>query len=400
MKGKKIVLGVTGGIAAYKACALASKLSQKGALVRVVMTESAMEFVQPITFQALTRQPVYTNTFKENDPSVVAHIDVADWADLVLVAPATANVLAKMAHGLADDMLTTILLATTAPVWAAPAMNVHMYDHPAVKTNIQTLHERGVQFIEPEEGYLACGYVGKGRLEEPEKIAETIQAFFTDPPKKGRFAGKKVLITAGPTQERIDPVRYLTNRSSGKMGFALAAEAFQDGAQVTIVSGPVQLEAPRGVEWIRVVSAAEMFDAVMSRYDQFDVAIMTAAVADYTPKKIQEQKIKKTGDEHMALELVQTEDILRHLGHLEHRPLLIGFAAESERVVEYAEKKRVSKQADMIVANSIAGEKGAFDSDENEVTLVTASSQIALKRASKQHIAQAILDAVHDMLKG
>ncbi len=291
VKGKKILLCVTGGIAVYKAAALTSKLVQAGANVKVIMSSSARQFVTPLTFQALSRNDVFTDTFDEKNPEVIAHIDLADWADLVLVAPATANVIGKLAHGIGDDMVTTTLLAVTAPVWIAPAMNVHMYGHPAVQKNIKELYSFGYRFIEPSEGYLACGYVGKGRLEEPEKIVGHIEDFFHN--QTPVFKGKKLIITAGPTREKIDPVRFFSNRSSGKMGFALAEEAAKLGAEVTLVSGPVSLEAPHGVKLITIESAEDMYNEVLNVFDSADIVIKSAAVADYRPKVTSDMKMKK-----------------------------------------------------------------------------------------------------------
>src|SRR5690625_375860 len=281
LNGKNVVLGVSGGIAAYKACALTSKLVQKGANVKVVMTKGSTQFVQPLTFQALSRNPVYIDAFDEKNPEKIAHIDLADWADLIILAPATAHLLGKVANGLADDMLTTILLATTAPVYVAPAMNVHMYDHPAVKQNLFTLESYGYRFIEPGDGYLACGYVGKGRLEEPENIIAVIERVERESASESKLLkGKKVLITAGPTIETVDPVRYFTNHSSGKMGYALAEVAKNLGAEVTLISGPVELSPIPGVNLISVQSAEEMYDEVMSHFETQDLIIKSAAVAD------------------------------------------------------------------------------------------------------------------------
>ncbi|EUJ21342.1 phosphopantothenoylcysteine decarboxylase/phosphopantothenate--cysteine ligase [Listeria aquatica FSL S10-1188] len=291
MNGKNILLAVSGGIAVYKAVALTSKLTQAGANVKVMMTRHAQEFVPPLSFQVLSRNDVYTDTFDEKDPAVVAHIDLADWADLVIVAPATANVIGKMANGIADDMVTTTILATEAPVWVAPAMNVHMMRHPAVVRNIERLYRDGVRFIEPEEGYLACGYVGRGRLEEPEKIVDHIHHFFQEEEKS--LFGKRVLVTAGATREKIDPVRYLTNRSSGKMGFQVAEQALLRGAHVTVVTAVKNPLLPDQVEVVAVDSAEDMYQAVMERADKQDAFVMAAAVADYTPAHVSEQKMKK-----------------------------------------------------------------------------------------------------------
>lgn len=367
LTNKKILLCVTGGIAVYKAVALVSKLTQAGAEVKVIMSESAMEFVQPLSFQVMSKNDVFYDTFDEKDSSVIAHIDLADWPDLVLVAPATANMIGKLANGIADQMITTTLLATTAPVWIAPAMNVHMYDHPAVLRNIDRLAQDGYSFIEPSEGYLACGYVGKGRLEEPEKITALVSKFFE--PKEQPLKGKKVVVTAGPTRERIDPVRYLTNFSSGKMGYAMAAAARDLGADVTLVSGPVDLPEPTGMTVVQVESAEDMLQAVLSVYEQSDLAIKTAAVADYRPKNAMNQKMKKQeGDS--VIELERTTDILKTLGEKKTHQLLIGFAAETNDVLHYAQGKLQKKNADYIVANDVSQTDRGFGTDENTVTLV------------------------------
>lgn len=397
LNGKKILLCVTGGIAVYKAAALTSKLVQSGAEVKIILSESATKFVTPLTFQALSRNEVHTDTFEEKNPNVIAHIELADWADLVIVAPATANVIGKLAGGIADNMVTTTLLATTAPVWIAPAMNVHMYDHPAVKKNIEVLHGFGYRFVEPAEGYLACGYVGKGRLEEPEKMVEMIRGFFEQ--GSGWLSGKKVLITAGPTREKIDPVRFLTNHSSGKMGYAIAEEAAKLGAAVTLISGPVHLPVPDGVTMIHVESAEEMHTAVLNRFDTADLVIKTAAVADYRPKKVHSQKLKKQlGDQ--VLELERTKDILAELGKKKSKQILIGFAAETERVEEHAREKLVKKNADMIVANNVTSAGAGFGSDTNIVTLYKRDgSAIQLPLMSKSAVAQNILHEAASFLK-
>jgi phosphopantothenoylcysteine decarboxylase/phosphopantothenate--cysteine ligase len=367
LANKKILLCVAGGIAVYKAVALVSKLSQAGADVKVIMTESATKFVQPLSFQVMSRNDVYTDTFDEKDSNVIAHINLADWADLVIVAPATANVIGKLANGLGDDMLTTTLLATTAKVWIAPAMNVHMYDHPAVKRNIATLATDGYEFIEPSEGFLACGYVGKGRLEEPEKIVSLVESFFQ--PKELPLKGKKVVITAGPTRERIDPVRFLTNFSSGKMGYALAEAATKLGAQTILVSGPVSLPVPPGVTVEHVESAEGMLQAVLHHFDDADMVVKTAAVADYRPKYVHEQKMKKQAGD-ATLELERTTDILMTLGQKKTHQLLIGFAAETNDVEMYAKGKLAKKNADYIVANDVTREDSGFGTDTNTVVLI------------------------------
>ncbi|AQU75599.1 bifunctional phosphopantothenoylcysteine decarboxylase/phosphopantothenate--cysteine ligase CoaBC [Priestia megaterium] len=401
MKGKRILLCVSGGIAVYKAAALTSKLVQAGAEVKVMMTASACEFVTPLTFQALSRNPVYTDTFDEKDPSVIAHIDLADWPDLILVAPATANMIGKIANGLADDMISTTLLAATAPVWIAPAMNVHMYDHPAVKKNMSTLSSFGYSFIEPGEGYLACGYVGKGRLEEPETIVSLIGSYFSQASHTQKILeGVNVLVTAGPTVERIDPVRFFTNRSTGKMGYALAEQAAKLGASVTLVTGPTNLEYPKGVQVVQIESAQQMLEAVMQRYHEADVVIKSAAVADYRPKHVFDQKMKKQPGE-AVLELERTTDILRTLGERKEHQLLVGFAAETEQVDEYAQKKLASKNLDMIVANNVTTEGAGFGTDTNIVTLYKRSGESKeLPILSKHDVATEVLKEVKEMLEG
>ncbi|MCM3178306.1 bifunctional phosphopantothenoylcysteine decarboxylase/phosphopantothenate--cysteine ligase CoaBC [Cytobacillus horneckiae] len=397
LNGKNILLCVTGGIAVYKAVALTSKLTQTGANVKVIMSESAMQFVTPLSFQALSRNDVYIDTFDEKDSKKIAHIDLADWADLILIAPATANIIGKLANGIADDMISTTLLAATSPVWLAPAMNVHMYSHPAVMKNIDTLYQFGYRFVEPSEGYLACGYVGKGRLEEPEKIINHIAGFFDG--SKKVLKNKKVIVTAGPTREKIDPVRYLTNHSSGKMGYAIAEEAASLGADVRLVSGPVSIDAPAGVQLIKVESAEEMYQAVLSQYDDADIVIKTAAVADYKPKKVYKHKVKKkSGEEYLELE--RTKDILFELGKRKNKQVLIGFAAETEKLDDYAIGKLEKKNADMIVANNVTAEGAGFGTDTNIVTLYKRNGSIDhLPLMSKHEVAAKILDAANRLLK-
>ena len=398
LDGKKILLCVTGGIAVYKAAALTSKLTQSGAEVKVLLSESAAKFVSPLTFQALSRNEVYTDTFDEKNPKVIAHIDLADWADLILIAPATANSIGKLANGIADNMITTTLLAATSPVWIAPAMNVHMYDHPAVKDNIKRLYDFGCRFIEPGEGYLACGYVGKGRLEEPEKIVSLIEGFFNN--KDGPLKGKTILVTAGPTREKIDPVRYLTNHSSGKMGYAIAKEAVKAGANVLLVSGPVNLPVPAGVSYVPVESAQDMYEAVIDRFEQADAVIKTAAVADYRPRNAAVHKIKKRdGDE--VIELERTKDILLELGKRKNRQILVGFAAETNDVEEYARKKLMNKNADMIVANNVAAEGAGFGTETNLVTFFRRDGTYEnLPMLPKREVAKKILNEVCRLLEG
>jgi phosphopantothenoylcysteine decarboxylase / phosphopantothenate---cysteine ligase len=398
LNNKKILLCVTGGIAVYKAVALTSKLIQAGAEVKVILSSSALKFVTPLSFQALSRNFVYTDTFEEQNPKVIAHIDLADWADIAIVAPATANTIGKIANGIADDMITTTLLATTAPVWIAPAMNVHMYDNPAVQKNINTLYQFGYSFIEPNEGFLACGYVGKGRLEEPEKIVELLSRFFCEIEKKD-LKGKKMIITAGPTREKIDPVRYITNHSSGKMGYAIAEEAVNMGAEVCLISGPVNLKPPRGVHFVPVESAENMYDEVIKRFGDVDIVIKTAAVADYRPKSPSNQKVKKqTGDQFLELE--RTQDILLELGKRKGNQLLIGFAAETNNVEDYAQSKLNKKNADMIIANNVLTVGAGFGTDTNIVTMYKRNGeQISLPLLSKKEVAQKILIEAVKMIK-
>jgi len=389
---KKVLICVTGGIAVYKAVALVSKLSQAGVEVKVIMTDSAMKFVTPLSFQVMSRNDVYFDTFDEKDSQVIAHIDLADWADLIIVAPATANVIGKVANGISDDMVTTVLLASTTEVWIAPAMNVNMYEKKSVIRNIDTLHNDGYRFIEPSEGFLACGYVGKGRLEEPEKIVELVRERFesADLPLKGQ----KVIITAGPTRERIDPVRYVSNFSSGKMGYAMAEAAIQLGADTTLISGPVSLEKPEGVTVINVESAAEMLEAVSAVYDDAAIVIKSAAVADYRPAKIELQKIKKS-DEDSVIELERTTDILKTLGERKDKQLLVGFAAETENVLQNGMKKLQSKNLDFIIINDVTDPDGGFGSETNVVTLLSKNGTNKLYPAmSKKDLALLLLQAI------
>ncbi|WP_211745315.1 bifunctional phosphopantothenoylcysteine decarboxylase/phosphopantothenate--cysteine ligase CoaBC [Paenibacillus sp. Marseille-Q4541] len=400
LKGKKIVLGVTGGIAAYKAAALTSKLVQKGAEVHVIMTESAKKFITELTLQSLSRNPVYTDTFDERDASVVSHIHLADTADLVLVAPATANTIAKMAHGLADDMLTTTLLATTAPVIVAPAMNVHMYEHPAVIANMNTLCSRGVHFIEPGVGQLACGYVGKGRLEEPETIVAALEQFFETKSQKGLLAGKKVVVTAGGTIERIDPVRYITNDSSGKMGVAFAVAAKAMGAEVTLVAANMQTSCPIDLEVVSVQSAQEMYEAVHKLWPQTDILVKAAAVADYRPAEAAKQKIKKKGDT-FTLSLVKTVDILESLGKEKSHQFLIGFAAETNDVEFHAKGKLERKNADLIVANDVTKPGAGFGTDTNAVEIYDKHGLVKeLPVTSKDEVARQVLMIAASQMDG
>lgn len=389
---KNVLLCVSGGIAVYKAAALTSKLVQANFNVKVIMTESSTNFVTPLTFQALSRNPVYTDTFDEKDPSVIAHIDLADWADLIVVAPATANTIGKLANGIADDMITTTILATKAPVWVAPAMNVNMYENAAVKRNIQQLHKDGYRFIEPSEGYLACGYVGKGRLEEPENIVLLIQEFFATPNKP--LNGMSILVTAGPTRERLDPVRFFSNSSSGKMGFAIAEQAAALGASVTLVTGPSSISDPANVQVVRVESAEEMFNTVMKYFPDANVVIKSAAVADYRPSLIFNEKMKKQ-DGTLTVEFERTKDILKTLGSMKGEKLLVGFAAETENVEQYAKRKLETKNLDLVVANNVNQEGAGFQGDTNIVTIYRKNQTMReLPMMSKQEVAFELLQEV------
>lgn len=396
MKPLRITLGVTGGVAAYKAAELVRRLQQEGFAVQVVMTRAARNFIAPLTFAALTGEKVITDLFAEpggeaNLESAIEHIAVAQRTDLLLVAPATADILAKFARGIADDFLTTLYLATTAPVVVAPAMNVNMWNHAATMENIEMLHARGVRIVDPDEGYLACGITGAGRLAGQEAIVTAAhEALHT----VRDFAGQTLLITAGPTCEDLDPVRYLTNRSSGKMGYAVAEAAARRGARVILVSGPTSLDAPANVERINVRSAEEMQHAVTDRFPECSVAIFAAAVADYRPRERSDQKLKRA-KEPLALALEPTPDILASVSRQKGDRLVVGFAAETENVEENARKKLAAKNADLIVANDVTAEGAGFDHDTNVVTLFSRDARdLPLPRLNKNEVAQRILDEV------
>ncbi len=392
----KAVLGVGGGIAAYKAAELARRLQERGARVRVVMTEAATRFVTPLTFAALTGEKVITGLFDAGSAeatlsSAVEHIGVAQDNDLLVVAPATADLLAKFAHGLADDFLSTLYLAFTGPVVLAPAMNSNMWTHAAVRANLETLRRRGHCIIEPEEGLLACGTTGPGRLAEPERIADAAAEAMAGAGRRD-LEGEVVLITAGPTREPLDPVRYISNRSSGRMGYALAEVAARRGARVLLVSGPVRLEPPREAEVIRVETAQEMHDAVLEHLSEATIILKAAAVADYHLSSVPQHKLKKTAT-RLSLELDPTVDILAELGQKKGDRLLIGFAAETENLLEEARRKLKSKKCDMVVANLVGHDGTGFEADDNEVVLVSATGEaVALDRAPKKEIAERIFD--------
>lgn len=389
LTGKKIVLGVTGGIAAYKACDLASRLKKRGAQVRVVLTAHACGFVQPLTFETVSGNAAYTDSFDRKYE--IGHVALAKWADLFVVAPATANCMAKFADGIADDLLSTTFLAMTCPVLIAPAMNSAMWRNPATQANLETLRNRGVRFVGPEEGHLACGDDDVGRMSEPEQIVDEIEKILC--PKQD-FAGRRVLVTAGPTVERIDPVRYITNRSSGKMGYAIAEAAEARGAKVMLVSGPVALDAPAGVRRVSIESSAELCAAVLENAANADVVIQAAAPADFTPETVAAQKIKKTGED-MVLRLKSTVDIAAELGRRKRDgQILVAFAAETNDCVENAQKKLVKKNADLIVLNDVSRADAGFGVDTNVITLITRDEIRACEKMSKRAAADAILDRI------
>jgi len=388
-----IALGVTGCIAAYKAVEVLRGLQKRGASVRVVMTRHATEFVGPLTFQSISGFPVIAEMFGPTDDPEIKHIQLAQSIDLLLIAPATANTLAKFANGIADDFLSTLYISTTAPVVVAPAMNVEMWAHPATRENVQRLHGRGVHFIDPEEGYLACRTVGAGRLADPDEIVRRaceIISITANPQQDLR--GERVLITAGPTQEALDPVRYLSNRSSGKMGYAVAETALARGAQVTLITGPVSITAPEGAHTIAVRSATEMYQAVKDNLDGSSMVVMAAAVADYRPASVYQQKIKKNGNA-MVLNLEPTDDILAAVARERGSRIVIGFAAETENVIENATKKLKQKGVDLIVANDVSGSDSGFDVDNNRIALVSAAQVVVLPLLSKREAAAQIIDA-------
>ena len=386
--GRTVVVGLSGGIACYKACDVVRLLAREGLRVRVVMTAGATRFVTPLTLQALSGHPVGTDVFDLTQESEIGHIRVADEADAVVIAPATADVLAKMAHGIADDLLTTILLATRAPVLVAPAMNVHMWEHPATQANVGILRKRGVTTVGPGVGSLACGYEGAGRLAEPEEIVERALQLVT----AADLAGERVLISAGPTQEPIDPVRYVSNRSSGRMGYALARVAQRRGAEVTLVTGPCELPPPPAVRVVRVTTAAEMAEALRREFRRATVLVMAAAVADYRPSRPAARKIKKR-ERTATIALARTEDIVTGLARRKGRRLVVGFAAETHDVVEAARGKLRAKQLDLVVANDVTQPGAGFGTDTNLVRLLGADgTDEQLPLLPKAEVAGRILD--------
>ena len=400
LQGKTIVIGVTGGIAAYKTVELVRFLIQEGASVHVVMTRNAQEFVTPLTFQTLSKNRVITDMFELSTEVDVKHISLARKADLILIAPATANIIGKYAHGIADDFLTTMLLATKAPVFIAPAMNPEMYHHPIVQSNIASLEKNGVRFIPPGIGDTACEEIGEGRLADLQVILQELKNFFAI---KKDLAGQIILVTAGPTQEPLDPMRYITNPSSGKMGYALARAAGERGAQVILISGPTSLTPPPGIAFFSVKTAQEMYGIVLRELARASIVIKAAAVADFRPKSIKEQKIKKETAEkgELVLSLEKTPDILAEIGSRKGDKILVGFAAETEALLENARQKMVAKNLDLIVANDVMAVGAGFGSDNNKVNIIHRDGRIEeLPLLPKEQIAHLILDRVVDIVQG
>ena len=394
MLGKNILIGVTGGIASYKVVEVASRLKKSGANVRVMMTRNATEFVSPRTFQEITGNAVSVEMFGDAANFHVAHIALAKFADVILIAPATANFLAKAAHGIADDLLTTTILAFDGKILVAPSMNTKMFENPATQENLKILRARGMKILEPNVGELACGTSGKGRLPEPEELCAAVEKIFS----AGSLRGKKILVTAGGTVEAIDPVRYIGNRSSGRMGFEIARAAVAAGAEVILISGKSELESPRGLTFVKVESAVEMREAVLKEFDSVDAVIMSAAVADYRVKNPAAQKIKKSA-ETLTLELVKNPDILRELGALKKNQVLVGFAAETQNILEYANKKLVEKNLNFIVANDVTAAGAGFGVSTNIATIIHRSGEVEnFPKMSKVELAEKIISRVENLL--
>ena len=396
LENVKIGVFVMGGIAAYKVPELVRQLIKKGAQVQVAMTQSAQEFVTPLTLQVLTKRPVLTHTFDEREPSQVQHVAMADWCDLALVVPATANGLAKMAHGLADDVVTSTLLAVTAPILVVPAMNVHMYENPATQRNLAQLRADGLTIMEPDTGFLAEGYEGKGRLPELHRIVAQVERLYARTHLPQSLAGKQVIVSAGGTRERIDPVRYISNDSSGKMGYAMAQAADWLGATVTLVSTTHSLLPPEGIQVQQVASAQELAQAMTAHYDQMDYVVMAAAVSDYRVKQPHDQKIKKVaGQTDWQLDLVANPDILAQLGQTKRQQVLIGFAAETQNLLEHARAKLSKKGADWLIANDVSNPAIGFNSDKNQVYVLGAQGQeVLLPQQSKTSLALAVWQVI------
>lgn len=387
LANKQILLGVTGGIAAYKSADLVRRLQDAGASVQVVMTPAAQEFITPLTLQALSGHPVHTQLLDPEAEAGMGHIQLARWADLVLIAPATADFMARLTQGMGNDLLTSICLATAAPIALAPAMNQGMWRNPATQSNLDQLIARKIHIFGPADGGQACGDIGPGRMLEPLQLADAAASLFV----RGSLAGKKVVITAGPTREAIDPVRYLSNHSSGKMGYALAEAAAEAGAQTILISGPTQLKTPARVTRIDVISAQDMYDASLSAAEGCDLFIAAAAVADYRPAQVATQKLKKGADDSITLHLVKNPDIVASVAALPCRPFTVGFAAESENLLEYGRAKLVRKQLDLVIANNISDSEIGFNSDDNAVTLIDHASTQELNQRSKHQLARELI---------
>ncbi len=384
---KRIIIGITGSIAAFKTVQLISDLVKMDYTIDVLMSESATKFITPICIQSLTKRKAYVDTFDEENPAIITHVDIANHADAFMIVPASAHTIAKVAYGLADNMLTCAFLAATCPKIIAPAMNVNMYQNPITQKNIHILKESGVYFIEPDEGLLACGDVGQGKLASEQKLIEALEYVLAPKP----LLGQKVLVSAGPTQEAIDPVRYITNHSSGKMGYALAKAAYDLGAEVTLVSGPTHIEKPIGVHVIDVISASQMYDAITSISNKQDYLILAAAVGDYRPKNVSDEKIKKNEDD-MNLDLIKNKDILYFLGqHKKENQILCGFAMETSHLIENAKKKLEKKNCDMIVANNLKVNGAGFETNTNVVTLISKDHIESLDIMAKKDLAFEIL---------
>lgn len=395
LKGKNVLLGVSGGIAAYKTATLASLLIKAGCAVQVIMTKGAENFITPLTFEALTHRRVYDDIFDRSDPTEVHHVALAAWADVMVIAPATANVIAKIACGIADDMLTSTVLPCEAPRVIVPAMNTHMYENPATQDNLSTLRRRGWLVMEPAEGRLACGDVGRGKMPEPDEIFEAIDHAAGH---AHDMEGERVIVTAGPTREAIDPVRYITNHSSGRMGYAIAKAASARGADVTLVSGPVSLKKPQFVNFVEITSAQDMFDAVTSRFDDATIVIKAAAVADYRPATVAANKIKKS-DSDLTLQLSRTRDILKYLGEHRKDQFICGFSMETENLLANSRAKLTKKNVQMIAANNLNVAGAGFGVDTNVITLITPDSCEELPLMSKDEVADHLLDHIMALKK-
>jgi phosphopantothenoylcysteine decarboxylase/phosphopantothenate--cysteine ligase len=398
LTNKRVLLGVTGGIAAYKSADLVRRLQDDGADVRVVMTRSAQEFITPLTMQALSNHPVHLDLLDTETESVMGHIELARWADVVLVAPATADFIARLTAGHGDDLLTTICLAAECGVIIAPAMNQAMWAKPSTQQNTQVLKQRGVSLFEPDVGLQACGETGAGRLMDVPEIVTALASQF----RTASLAGRHVVITAGPTREAIDPVRYISNHSSGKQGYALALAAIEAGARVTLISGPTNINAPDRATVVAVQSADEMLKAVMSSISDADIFIGVAAVADYKPVSVENQKIKKSGGSTLTLDLVQNQDILKTVASLENSPFTVGFAAETENVIEYARTKLTAKNLDMIIANNVADTSIGFNSDQNETTIITrnlsGTTEAQQPKMSKENLSRKLIELIAEQI--